>query len=85
MRVALLLLLPLALGGCIAKTAVDVATMPVRAVGWTADKLTTSPAEADRNRGRALRKQEQRERKEAKRRARQLQRERDQIDGESSY
>ena len=59
MRV-LLLLLPLALGGCLAKTAVDVATMTVKAVGWTADKLTTSQSEADEKRGRELRKEDER-------------------------
>ena len=78
-------LLPLALGGCLARTAVDVATAPVKAVGWTADKLTTSQAEADRNRGRELRKQEERDRKEAKRRAKELQRQREKIEAESSY
>ena len=67
MRV-LLLLLPLALGGCLAKTAVDVATMPVKAVGWTADKLTTSQSEADEKRGRELRKADERRAKEERRR-----------------
>ncbi len=66
----LLCLLPLALGGCLARTAVDVVTMPVKAVGWTADKLTESQSEADEKRGRELRKQEEREGKEARRRAR---------------
>lgn len=58
MRV-LLLLLPLALGGCLVRTAADVVTMPVKAVGWTADKLTTSQSEADEKRGRELRKQDE--------------------------
>ena len=53
MRV-LLLLLPLALGGCLVRTAADVVTMPVKAVGWTADKLTTSQSEADEKRGREI-------------------------------
>ena len=84
MRV-LLLLLPLALGGCLAKTAVDVATMPVKAVGWTADKLTTSQSEADEKRGRELRKEDERRAKEEKRRQKELKRQRDQIEAESSY
>lgn len=84
MRV-LLLLLPLALGGCLAKTAVDVATMPVKAVGWTADKLTTSQSEADEKRGRELRKEDERRAKEEKRRQKELKRQREHIEAESSY
>lgn len=60
----LLPLLALATGGCIAKTAVDVVTLPVRAVGQTADWMTTSQDEADRNYGRKMRKAEAREGKE---------------------
>ena len=63
---AALLLAPL-LGGCVVRTAANVATAPIRATSWTYDKLTTSQAEADRNRGRAIRKREERERREAKR------------------
>lgn len=84
MRV-LLLLLPLALGGCLAKTALDVATMPVKAVGWTADKLTTSQSEADEKRGRELRKEDERRAKEDRRRQKELQRQRDHIRADSSY
>ena len=76
MRV-LLLLLPLALGGCLVRTAADVVTMPVKAVGWTADKLTTSQSEADEKRGRALRKEDERRAKEEKRRQREERRERE--------
>lgn len=47
-----MLLLP----ACIAKTAVDVATMPVKAGAQAADWATTSQDEADRNHGRELRK-----------------------------
>jgi hypothetical protein len=49
-----------ALQGCLAKTVVDVATMPVKAAGQAADWATTSQDEADRNRGRELRKREER-------------------------
>ena len=53
---AVLLLLP----GCLAKAALDVATAPVRIAGKAVDLATTSQAEADRNRGRALREREER-------------------------
>ena len=66
MRLTTLLLLPAltVLPGCIAKTAVDVVTLPVRAVGQAADWATTSQDEADRNYGRKMRKAEAREGKE---------------------
>jgi hypothetical protein len=70
MRIVPLLLISLVLSGCLARTAVSVATLPVRAAGAVGDALTTSQAEADRNRGRAMRKQEERERREARRRER---------------
>lgn len=54
-RIALSFLL-LLLGGCIAKTALDVATMPVKAGAQAADWATTSQDEADRNRGREQRR-----------------------------
>ncbi|MGE5561929.1 MAG: hypothetical protein ACM3ZV_01325 [Bacillota bacterium] len=57
---ALVLLCPLALGGCvvgtIAKTAVDVATLPVKVASAGVDAVTTSQAEADQKRGREARK-----------------------------
>lgn len=59
-------LLLLGLGGCIAKTALDVATMPVRAGAQAADWATTSQDEADRNYGRKMRKQEARDARERK-------------------
>ena len=76
MRV-LLLLLPLALGGCLVRTAADVVTMPVKAVGWTADKMTTSQSEADEKRGRELRKEDERRAKEERKRAREERRDDD--------
>lgn len=51
-------LLPLTLGGCLAKTVVDVATAPVRIAEKGVDLATTSQSEADEKRGRALRKRE---------------------------
>ncbi|WP_414900029.1 hypothetical protein ACMT1E_10085 [Sphingomonas flavalba] len=67
MRWVLLLAVPLVLPGCVARTAANVVTLPVRAVGQTADWMTTSQDEADRNRGREIRKQEKREAKERRR------------------
>lgn len=65
----LLLLVPLAfmLSGCIARTAANIVTLPVRAVGQGVDWATTSQDEADRNRGREIRRQEEREAKERRR------------------
>lgn len=56
------------LAGCLARTAVDVVTLPVRAAGQTADWLTTSQEESDRNYGRKMRKQEAREGRALRRR-----------------
>ncbi|UZK65701.1 hypothetical protein [Sphingomonas sp. M1-B02] len=60
--------LPLLSGGCIAKTIVDVATLPVRATGQVVDWSTTSQEESDRNYGRKMREREAREGKERKKR-----------------
>jgi hypothetical protein len=54
----LALVLPLTLGGCLAKTVVDVATAPVKIASKGVDLATTSQSEADEKRGRALRKHE---------------------------
>ncbi|PKB14036.1 hypothetical protein B0I00_2664 [Novosphingobium kunmingense] len=51
-------LLP-ALGGCIAKTALDVVTAPVKVVSKGVDLATTSQSESDEKRGRALREREE--------------------------
>lgn len=48
------------LSGCLAKTALDVATLPVKVASKTVDAVTTSQAEADQKRGRELRKREER-------------------------
>ena len=47
------------LSGCLAKTAVDIVTLPVKVVSAGVDAATTSQAEADQKRGRELRKQEE--------------------------
>lgn len=65
MRNALLFIsaLPLILSGCVvgtvAKTAVDVVTLPVKAVSAGVDAATTSQKEADEKRGREMRKQDE--------------------------
>ena len=61
MKRLVLLAIP-ALSGCVvgtvAETAVDVATLPVKAVSAGVDAATTSQSEADEKRGRDLRKQD---------------------------
>lgn len=59
MRLIPLLILNLALGGCVG-TLVDVATAPVRVAGKAVDVATTSQSEADEKRGRELRRREER-------------------------
>lgn len=59
MRILLLALLPAVLGGCVAQTAIDVATLPVRVAAAGVDAVTTSQAEADRKRGREIREREE--------------------------
>jgi hypothetical protein len=63
----LALALPLLLSACLARTAVDVVTLPVRVVGAGVDAVTTSQAEADQRRGRQIREEEQREGRIARR------------------
>jgi len=60
---AMILLFSLTLGGCVvgtvAHTAVDVVTLPVKAVSAGVDAATTSQSEADEKRGREIRKAEE--------------------------
>jgi hypothetical protein len=66
----LVALAPLLLSGCVvetvAKTAVDVVTLPVKVASAGVDAVTTSQSEADEKRGRELRKEEERRGKEAR-------------------
>lgn len=64
--VSLAAALPLLSGGCIAKTAVDIVTLPVKAGSKAVDWTTTSQDESDRNYGRKMREKEAREGKERK-------------------
>ena len=59
MRIMMITLMALLLSGCIVRTAANIVTAPVRAVGQAADWATTSQDEADRNRGRELRAEEE--------------------------
>jgi hypothetical protein len=52
--------------GTVAKTAVDVVTLPVKAVSAGVDAATTSQKEADEKRGRELRKQDEERGKQAR-------------------
>jgi hypothetical protein len=78
MRSILLLASALTLSGCIAKTAVDLVTLPVRAtvavVGAGVDAVTTTQAEADRAAGRRLRQEDERRGREARQTERRRQR-----------
>src|SRR3954471_5575979 len=70
MKRATLFLLPVLLSGCVvgtvAKTAVDVATIPVKVVSAGVDAATPSKSERDEKRGRETRKQEEEAGKEAR-------------------
>ena len=74
MRMILLLATPVLLSGCLARTAVDIVTLPVKVVSAGVDAVTTSQAEADQRRGRELRQAEEREGREARRREREARR-----------
>ena len=68
MRILILVLpLPLFLSACLARTAVDIVTLPVRAVSAGVDAVTTSQSEADQRRGRQIREEEEREGRIARR------------------
>ena len=72
MRVLLILVILPAMSGCVvaqvADTAVDVITLPVKAVSAGVDAATTSQSEADEKRGREIRKAEEKAGREARQR-----------------
>jgi len=74
MRILLLVPFGLLISGCLARTAIDVVTLPVRVVSAGVDAVTTSQSEADERRGRELREAEEREGREARRREREQRR-----------
>jgi len=70
MRIMILPVAAALLSGCLARTAVDIVTLPVKVVSAGVDAATTSQSEADQRRGRELREAEEREGREARRRER---------------
>ena len=50
----------LLLSGCLARTALDVVTLPVKVASKGVDLATTSQSEADQKRGREIRQREER-------------------------
>jgi hypothetical protein len=70
MKRAFFFVLPFLLSGCVvgtvAKTAVDIATLPVKVVSAGVDAATTSQSEADEKRGRELRKLDEERGKQAR-------------------
>ena len=59
MRLLAVPLLGLILGGCVAQTALDVVSLPVKIASASVDAVTVSQSEADEKRGRAMRKYEE--------------------------
>jgi hypothetical protein len=59
MRLLIAAILAFPLGGCVAQTALDVVTLPVKAASAAVDAATTSQAEADRKRGRQIREKDE--------------------------
>ena len=59
MRILILPVLAAGLSGCIAQTAIDVVTLPVKIASAGVDAVTVSQSEADEKRGRELRKQDE--------------------------
>jgi len=74
LRGAVVLTAALTLGGCLS-TAAAVVKAPFQVAGQTADWLTTSQDESDRNYGRKMRKQEAREGRALRKRNKELERE----------
>lgn len=59
MRIILLPVLACTLSACVAQTALDVVSLPVKAASAAVDAATTSQAEADQKRGRQIREYEE--------------------------
>ena len=59
MRILLAAALALPLGGCVAQTALDVVTLPVKVASAGVDAVITTQAEADEKLGRKVRKHEE--------------------------
>jgi ribosomal silencing factor RsfS len=59
MRLLLAAALALPLGGCVAQTALDIVTLPVKVASAGVDAVVTTQAESDRKVGRRIREQEE--------------------------
>ena len=59
MRILIVAAAAFALSGCLAKTAVDIVTLPVKVASAGVDAVTVSQSEADEKRGRAMREHEE--------------------------
>ena len=59
MRLLIVPAFALVLSGCVAQTALDVVTLPVKVASAGVDAVTVSQSEADEKRGRAMRKHEE--------------------------
>lgn len=59
MRIPAAMALAFSLSGCIAQTALDIVTLPVKVASAGVDAATTSQKEADQKRGRQIRRQEE--------------------------
>ena len=66
MRSVLAMVAMLLLSGCLARTATQLVTLPVKAASAAVDAVTTSQSEADEKRGREIRKEEERQGREAR-------------------
>lgn len=61
---------PIAAGGCVTRTATDLAALPLKATGKVVDWSTTSPSEADRNYARRVAYERAQDRRMAERHCR---------------
>lgn len=59
MRILIAALLSLPLGGCVAQTALDIVSLPVKVASAGVDAVVTTQAEADEKRGRTIREREE--------------------------
>jgi hypothetical protein len=66
MKTAVLLILALALQGCVGRAISTVVKAPFQIAGAAVDAVTTTQKESDLKRGRAARKQEERDAKDQK-------------------
>lgn len=85
LRLLPIALVPLLASGCVAKTAWNVATAPVRAGSQVVDWTTTSQDEADRNAGRKLRKQQAEEERQRRRDEKQARKDAERIQRDQPY